>query len=253
MSWYQRYLAGEHERVWAEMVAAGSDACADQHLDEAWQVATETMRRVLANAKTVEARLRGLGYRFSAEETGRAVLREANDEDRANLRAFESKVGALPLSIKAFFEVIGEVSFVQAHGQCSIEDMDVSAAIRAGIPTLEMLGRFGPLEVPALFDVEQRQRGLWPQRDGDRWYHPLVPDECTKAWFSGDSYYTWFPADGVDVQLGTLQPGQGEFFVEHLRRVFEHGGFGGFPIDDGGFEHANAALRAQLCEGLEPL
>lgn len=60
----RRYEAGEHERVWADMMALGSGVRAAPHFDDAWAVARETMRRARHNIEQIVRRLDAMGYRF---------------------------------------------------------------------------------------------------------------------------------------------------------------------------------------------
>ena len=49
-----RYLAGEHEQVWAELISLGGQVREPGYFDDAYAVATETMRRVRHNAKLLQ-------------------------------------------------------------------------------------------------------------------------------------------------------------------------------------------------------
>lgn len=60
----RRYLAGEHEAVWAELMAMGPSVREAPHLGDAWAVARETMRRARHNVELIIHRLDQIGYRF---------------------------------------------------------------------------------------------------------------------------------------------------------------------------------------------
>src|SRR5690348_9639624 len=60
----RRYLAGEHEAVWAEMMALGPRVREASCIDDAWAVARETMRRARHNVELIIRRLDQLGYQF---------------------------------------------------------------------------------------------------------------------------------------------------------------------------------------------
>lgn len=68
--WLSRYQAGEHEAVWAEMTALGGDVRQPPHLDHAWAVARESMRRARHNVELIISRLDGIGYQFWNGERG---------------------------------------------------------------------------------------------------------------------------------------------------------------------------------------
>jgi hypothetical protein len=60
----RRYQAGEHEAVWADMLALGSRVREAPHFEDAWAVARETMRRARHNVELIIHRLDEIGYRF---------------------------------------------------------------------------------------------------------------------------------------------------------------------------------------------
>jgi hypothetical protein len=62
--WLDRYVAGEHAAVWAEMVSVGPQVRAKPFAAPAWSVAQETMRRARHNVEHIIRRLDALNYRF---------------------------------------------------------------------------------------------------------------------------------------------------------------------------------------------
>jgi hypothetical protein len=107
LPYLSRYLAGEREAVWAELVALGSRVREEPFLTDATAVARETMRRAAENLRTIRRRLAELGYAVTGPD-GSDPARERAAE---RLEAFESAVGPLPLSIRAWHEAIGPVDF----------------------------------------------------------------------------------------------------------------------------------------------
>jgi len=61
---FDRYLAGEHTKVWSELVALGPAVREEPNAADALAVAHETMARVEANVQTVTGRLHTMNYRF---------------------------------------------------------------------------------------------------------------------------------------------------------------------------------------------
>ena len=68
----RRYEAGEHEAVWAELTALGAKVREAPHVDDAWAVARETMRRARHNVEQIIRRLDAMGYRFWNGKQGKA-------------------------------------------------------------------------------------------------------------------------------------------------------------------------------------
>jgi hypothetical protein len=64
MSYFEGHLAGEHEEVWAELVALGEAVRDASVYSDALAVARETMHRVRWNIETLAPRLRAVGYEF---------------------------------------------------------------------------------------------------------------------------------------------------------------------------------------------
>lgn len=120
-TYLQRYVAGEHEQVWAELVALGAAAHDEPVHSDALAVARETMRRARANIETLIPRLQRLGYKFGydwldpdmqASMTNHPALFAAPGPDvQEQLGELERLADGIPLSIRAWYEVIGEVNF----------------------------------------------------------------------------------------------------------------------------------------------
>ena len=60
---FDRYLAGEHEQVWKDLIAIGPAALDEAHAADALAVAYETMHRVEHNVRTLADRLKAMSYR----------------------------------------------------------------------------------------------------------------------------------------------------------------------------------------------
>jgi hypothetical protein len=66
-SYLNRYLSGDYERVWAELIALGPAIREEPLAGDARAVAQEAMRRARHNVALIVPRLRELGYRFVCE------------------------------------------------------------------------------------------------------------------------------------------------------------------------------------------
>jgi len=108
----ERYQAGEHELVWQELVALGPGVREDPNAADALAVAYETMRRVDANVRTLVKRLTAMNYVFASTPAAHVPPRAAVSKEIAD---FEKEMGVLPLSLRAFFEVVGEVNLIGTH------------------------------------------------------------------------------------------------------------------------------------------
>jgi hypothetical protein len=219
----ERYLAGECELVWAELLALGA-AVREEPLESlAWAVAQETMRRVRHNLERLIPRLRALGYRFG-EIPGRRpdTTEQYWPEDRAFippppdttrlLDELEERVGLLPLSLRAFYLEIGEVNLVGTH------------------PTLHPYRlNYDPL---LMFPLAAIDEGLLDEEDledlelvGEDGNIQLIfcPDKLHKYNTSGAGpYFMIVPNASID---GVFYDGWHNLpFVEYLRHCLRAGG-----------------------------
>lgn len=100
-----RYLAGEHDQVWHELVKMGDAVREEPVFTDAEAVAREMMRRVRDNIERLIPRLREHGYRCALQEP----LTPPVDQVESYLAVME-EWGPLPLALRAFYEVVGAVS-----------------------------------------------------------------------------------------------------------------------------------------------
>ena len=88
----------------------GGAALAEAHAADALAVAYETMQRADHNIQTLLSRLRALDHVFAAEPhlpPGRKTWKTIQKLNKA--------VGAMPLSLRAFYDVVGAVNFIGKH------------------------------------------------------------------------------------------------------------------------------------------
>jgi len=221
---FDRYAAGEYEKVWDELIALGPAARADPNAADALAVAYETMRRVDLNVREVTARLRALGYRFAYDA-------DAHDPPGPSIHRqitrLEKKTGAIPLSLRAFYEVVGTVNWMGEH---------------AGLAPRESSVAPDPLVV---YPIEAALA------DGDESFEDgegsivVAPDDLHKSNTSGgEPYEIAIPGSGADGKL--LNERHDLYFVAYLRMVFRFGGFPGYEGIDVAVPAELAALRANL-------
>ena len=113
-SFLTRYRAGASVQVWRELLALGAQVRAPAFLEDAYAVALETMGRVRQNVEVVHERLQQLGYEFWVP--GHVHVTPSADAP-AMLAEVERLRGPIPLSLKAFYEVVGSLDFRQSPRQ----------------------------------------------------------------------------------------------------------------------------------------
>jgi hypothetical protein len=224
---HDRYQAGAHRDVWRELVALGLAVREDPHAADALAVAYETMRRVDANVRTLVERLTALGFRFGmpgdsgfmavarglfggAKAKPRAHIPPAPDVQK-QLASFEKEYGPLPLSLRAFYEVVGEVNLVGTH------------------PSIDPPNGRVATDALLVYAFDEGALELDEEDEGSGGAITIAPDDLHKANTSGgDPYEMAIPDPRADGEL--LNERHELLFVDYLRLCFR---FGGFPGYDG--------------------
>lgn len=197
-----------------------------------WQNRGRQIESVLAiNPQVSEQGLRSPHVRrvFDMVQSARGILQSQFDAARqtqrdTSIRAhvppsidvtkqiskIEKKVGTLPLSLRAFYEVVGSIDLIGQHP---------SLAPHGGSISPDPLVVYSVQD--ALADAEQLESD-----DDDR--HVIVaPDDLHKANVSGgEPYEIAVPDERADAEL--LNERHGLFFVQYLRLAFRFGGFPGY-------------------------
>jgi hypothetical protein len=115
-SYLERYRQGECEQVWAELLALGSQIREQPLYADAQSVTHETMTRARANIEMLVPRLTTLGFRFAYPDR---VFVPADEETRRLVAVAERRAGPMPLSLRAWCELVGEVNFMGSHPKLS--------------------------------------------------------------------------------------------------------------------------------------
>ncbi|MDP1922226.1 MAG: hypothetical protein Q8L14_38665 [Myxococcales bacterium] len=220
-----RYLAGEHERVYQELVALSSP------VPDARAIAAEMLERVRGNVEELANRWRTYGF----------SLQNALCEEpwwlEDTLGRLESARGPLPLTIRAFYERVGWTNFA--------ED-----------PPDDRWPDFARLDPLTSEDPSQQLEEL-VEGDGE----PLVlfPGHEEKAGFSG-SGPVFVQLEGTSVFDPVLMVQDWEVrrpdgkplrFIPYLRTtILERGGIG--PLGGIPTSELDQELLRELTKGLTP-
>lgn len=262
----ERYLAGECQAVWDELLAQGSAIQQEPLASDAVPVAQETMRRVRYNIELLIPRLRALGYRFGKAQRASSqiviidptrldefledylaeypIFQPPPPDTPRLLDELEQRVGVLPLSLRAFYLEIGGVNFTGMHPWVPrVLDYD-PLFIYPLADVLEEVELFGNLDASELEEDDDTPAA----RDTDLW---LSPDAVIKFNNSGgDPYFITAPNASID---GTFHDSYHDItFVEYLRLCFRSGGLTDLEQEEHSIKEVGDTL-AYLRDGLLPI
>jgi hypothetical protein len=239
-TYLERYEQGEYQQVWQELVALGAAIRTEPLLSDARAVAQTMMTRTRHNIALLIERLQSLKYRFDAKAWERP-----NRQLLTALDALEGEYGLLPLVLRLWFEVVGQVSFVGSHPKLSYRQSlwDWFTRKRPEI-----------FPIPVTDPMEVRYHGVYADEDQQEpcYFIDLGADQCVKAGAiaEGGPVSIALPQAGFDAPLysgdsWTANYGdrwEGMFFVPYLRLCFQWGGFPGLAEEPYAAEYYQAEL-----------
>jgi hypothetical protein len=236
-SWLNRYVDGQHESVWDEVVALGPRASDPDVAPEVQALARETMQRALANVEALKSLLPSIGWRFrfpmTGPPSGLCVHALPRPDVQERIAQLEALCGPLPASIRAWWEVVGTVCFMRLppdEQEYPLPDPLVVEPIESVITEFHEWAS----------DPERR-------RFEPRFRAPLAPDELHKDDISGGaSYELELPSSAADVVL--LNEWHNATFVSYLRDAFRWAGVPGWSRAP-----HTAARVAEISRELVPL
>lgn len=121
-TYFDRYMAGSYKQVWAELVALGPGVRDEAVLLDAWAVAQETMQRARTNIERIVEHLKTMGYQFQAEQP----IQPPDEKQIAEMEAFEQAIGPVPLSVRAWIQMVGEVNLMGSYAGLSYYEPPVT-------------------------------------------------------------------------------------------------------------------------------
>lgn len=238
-TYLSRYLNGEYKRVWDELYAQGEAVQYGPILSDADAVATETMLRVRTNIERITDRLYSLGYVFGTYPDGQTEIYgygkpycqpKSNIENEIYKFEQLEGVGSLPLSLKLFWQIVGDVDWMGYHPLWPAYSDPLVVyplnAVRSDYEDWRASVNEG--------DVEAGRFGL-----------QISPDYFHKDNVSGGAPYTIFvPNKSIDAVLEYER--HQTTFVNHLRICFACGGFPGVEWHNGGIPKVIKELSDEL-------
>jgi hypothetical protein len=250
----ERYLAGEYEPVWAELLALGAQVRGALVYADALAVARETMRRARHNIEVLIPRFEAVGYhlgyawveeRWRSFATGQPPAFAAPKADALErIVELETLAGPLPLALRAWYETVGAVNLVGAAPQQW--HLDERADPLYVYPIEDALAEYADWN--AAHTTWALDKTLDKSYDPGPFRVPIAPDYLHKYNISGGMWYhIVLPNPAVDAPLKAER--HGVMFVEYLRICFRWGGLPGLDR----FPTVPASALAVLTRELLPL
>lgn len=252
-TYLDRYLAGEHEQVWAELLALGATVRDEPLYTDALAVARETMTRAKYNCELLISRLEQMGYEFSYNTS-----EPPPDNTEEMLAEAEERAGLLPVSLREWYRIVGSVSLMGAHPDWNAKP----------VPAWRMAAyyHFGKLHHPLYTDplvvepleVFEDTFEQWQElaeydedhSDEQRDTFIIAPDYYHKVEVSGGGgLEVTLPCPAIDCYVRDEKHNM--TFVKYIRVNFQWGGFPGFR--DYNEDARPTAMLKQLTEGLLPI
>jgi hypothetical protein len=225
--------------VWTELTALGARLRDTPAWPDAVATAIETMHRVSANIERLIELLPRHGFRFDEPD----VVHVPPPHDiRARLDHVEATIGPLPLALRCWYEIVGQVNLTGSHPDWDFLFTD-ALVVEAPIEYL-------------LLEYETWAADRCTEWDRGPFAIDLAPDALHKADVSGGPPYAIaLPDAGVD-GLVLWEPHQ-TTFVNYLRICFRFGGLPGWDAAalDGATKPnvRRPPALAELAKALQPI
>ena len=220
-----QYKKGFHQEVYDEILSMGNYILHQSIKSDVTAVAGTMMSRVHHNVKVILAHLQAMGYVFGAGffeedisqeerseiEQDAPIYRAPSSETSSDITTLEKKFGFLPLSLKAWYEVVGSVNLI---GLFPSNDKKYGVV-------LDPLFTYSIHMVLKMSSV--------PEEGSTRnamFSVPISPDRYFKYGFSGSGNYSIeIPSQSFDAPLSLEK--HATTFVNYLRLSMKWGGLPG--------------------------
>jgi hypothetical protein len=226
----ERYRQGERLQVWQELVDSGASIREEPLYQEALTVANIMMRRSRYNIERIVHRLTSIGYTFVVETD--SVFAIPNKATLSVLDTIETHCGLLPLVIRSWFEIVGEVCLMGSHPRLSqYLSLEQNPSHPQGPATEPMVVVCDAVPyVMSYRDEGYELSTLFTQP----YFFSIGPDADHKAGYSGGADIgVQIPNLAFDAML-TEGDHKVMYFIQYLHQCFQYGGFPGFahaPIE----------------------
>jgi hypothetical protein len=238
----KHYMDGNHTEVWAELRALGSKIHAHDYREVVAPIMQELMRRINLNLTMIIKRLQEVEYDFQLKNR---IWNLPDDRISRTLDRFEQTYGLLPLSIRYWHTIIGEVNLMGNHPRLSYyapsisEEIDSMNGSQMSIHSEPFVISFNdsPQKLKPIDIIHDRKikSGQFNEDRVDFYYKfQFSPDIYHKSGESGgEGLLVIIPDNTIDgIIYDANEEWSGFYFIDYLRTSFQYGGFPGFRFYD---------------------
>lgn len=250
-------MSGSRDDVWHELRHLGARCREPKVRADVEAVVREAMTRAAKNVATIIERLTDQGYQFGDPRDGpgaSAPLSPPDEHTPAFVAWLEDRFGPIPLTARAWAEIVGDVSLMGTHP--SWPDEVIADPLVIELEYKSWPGAAADRNYARKYFEDEYE--AWCEKgetfEDDDAIGPfsldVSPDALHKADISGGAPYGILVPDAC--ADGTFRYDEGVLmpFVEYLRLVFSCGGFPGLKRDHG---DAVWRTRRELADGLLPI
>ncbi len=221
MTFYDRYLTGESEKVYDDIYKLEQDAFLPENIADIEKVMTETFERVSYNLDIIYKELSDIHYLFKSDfkhNFERPIVKPLADTEKllASLDKSVRPFGFIPISLKMFYRIVGACNFGWDYE--TTEDFLWQCADPIQITRLDNLVS----EISSSGNLEDLKDSF--EEDGFVSL-PLSADYLHKDNISGGQSYSIQLTDKPSIDGQFLYEEHNTTFISYLRICFENCGF----------------------------
>lgn len=209
-SFLERYQQGDYKQVWKDLLTLSQQVRQEPTFSDALATARETMTRLRRNLEVLVYRLNEKGYQF---QNPASILLPPSSDIKEKINYLEQRAGVLPLSLRAFYEVVGSVDLTGGHPVwkgCEYPDALVIFPIESALNEVEDWE----------YDKEAYEKAFGSFRV------PLAPDAYLKENVSGGMWYG-IALPNLSADAVVLEEWHRTTLLNYLRICLRWGGFPG--------------------------
>ncbi len=232
MTFYERYINGETEDVYKDILALEQEVFSPERFVDIDRVLTETFQRVKYNLEVIYIELKNINYNFKIDPKNnfeKPIHAALADTDLllVKLDTAVEKFGYVPLSLKYFYKIVGAVNFCWDYK--TKEELMWNMADPIQIASLDGV-------VEEVIDKNWKEH-IQQYVDDDEFgcaFLDLAADDLHKDNISGGQSYAIEITKSPSIDSTFMNEPHNTTFINYIRICFQSCGFPGITRLDTG-------------------